>query len=74
MRAGEEDCKTYRLVPQSSPDLILRQGMSSRELRSEIMRHKDVSVESRAFLVLILCSDRLIRVSMLPAWYFQRTV
>lgn len=45
MRAGEEDCKTFRIIPKSSPDLMLRQQMSSQELKNEIMRHKDVSVD-----------------------------
>lgn len=47
MRAGEEDCKTFQILPKSSPDLMLRQRISSQELKNEIMRHKDVSVDYR---------------------------
>ncbi|KAF9317810.1 inner nuclear membrane protein enriched at telomere/subtelomere region [Podila horticola] len=49
MRAGEEDCKTCRLVPASSPDLMLRQQMTSRELRNEIIRHKDPGISNMQF-------------------------
>ncbi|KAF9391943.1 inner nuclear membrane protein enriched at telomere/subtelomere region [Podila verticillata] len=49
MRAGEEDCKTFRIIPKSSPDLMLRQQMSSQELKNEIMRHKDPGISNTQF-------------------------